>query len=149
MVPLASSETSSAPSLSTATPTGRPQTSESLITNPVTATDLTGVGGMNHFLLAEPSGKYVYVANQTDGTISAYSLNNSTGALTAIGTATASAAGTNALSYSSDGKYLYATNGTEGTVTFFTINANGSLTGAGTATAGTLPSSMATTGTNQ
>src|SRR3979490_465951 len=34
MVPLPSSDTSSAPSCATATPTGRPHTSESLITNP-------------------------------------------------------------------------------------------------------------------
>ena len=118
-----------------------------LFTNVQLSSTTTGNGPAA--VLAEPSGKYVYVANQTDGTISAYTLNNSTGALTAIGTAVAAGTGTNALSYSNDGKYLYATNGTEGTVTFFTINANGSLTGAGTATAGTLPSSIATTGTNQ
>jgi 6-phosphogluconolactonase (cycloisomerase 2 family) len=118
-----------------------------LFTNVQLSTATTGNGPSA--VLAEPSGKYVYVANQTDGTISAYTLNNSTGALTAIGTAVAAGTGTNALSYSNDGKYLYATNGTEGTVTTFTINANGSLTGAGTTTAGTLPSSIATTGTNQ
>jgi 6-phosphogluconolactonase (cycloisomerase 2 family) len=100
-------------------------------------------------VLAEPSGKYVYVANENDGTVSAYTLNNSTGALTAIGTAIAAGSGTTALSYSNDGKYLYALNGTAGTVSIFTINANGSLTAAGTATTGTAPSSIATTGTNQ
>ena len=99
--------------------------------------------------LAEPSGKYVYVANRGDGTVGAYSLNNSTGALTAIGTAIAAGSGTTALSYSNDGKYLYAVNSTAGTVSIFTINANGSLTAAGTATTGTLPTSIATTGTNQ
>lgn len=118
-----------------------------LFTNTQLSSTTTGNGPAA--VLAEPSGKYVYVANQTDGTISAYSLNNSTGALTAIGTAVAAGTGTNALSYSNDGKYLFATNGTEGTVTIFTIKANGSLTAAATATAGTLPSSIATTGTNQ
>ena len=118
-----------------------------LFTNTQLSSTTTGNGPSA--VLAEPSGKYVYVANQTDGTISAYSLNNATGALTQIGTAVAAGTGTNSLSYSNDGKYLYATNGTAGTVSIFTINANGSLTSAGTATAGTLPSSIATTGTNQ
>ena len=36
-------------------------------------------------ILAEPSGKYLYVANSGDGTISAYTLNNLTGKLTQIG----------------------------------------------------------------
>jgi 6-phosphogluconolactonase (cycloisomerase 2 family) len=99
--------------------------------------------------IAEPSGKYVYVANETNGTVSAYGLNNSTGALTVIGTPISAAAGTNSLSYSNDGKYLYATNGSAGTVSIFTIGSNGSLSAAGTATTGTLPSSIVTTGTNQ
>jgi 6-phosphogluconolactonase (cycloisomerase 2 family) len=100
-------------------------------------------------VLAEPSGKYVYVANAGDGTISAYGLNNATGALTQIGSAFAAAAGTDALSTSNDGKYLYATNNTAGTISIFTINADGTLTSAGTATAGTFPTSIATTGTYQ
>jgi 6-phosphogluconolactonase (cycloisomerase 2 family) len=100
-------------------------------------------------VLAEPSGKYVYVANAGDGTISAYSLNNSTGALTQVGSAFAAAAGTDALATSNDGKFLYATNNTAGTISIFTLNADGTLTSAGTATVGTFPTSIATTGTNQ
>lgn len=100
-------------------------------------------------VVSEPSGQYVYVANLSDGTVSAYSLNNTTGALTQIGTAVTAAAGTNSLSVSSDGKYLYATNGGAGTVSIFTIKSNGSLTSSGSATTGTGPSSIATTGTVQ
>jgi 6-phosphogluconolactonase len=100
-------------------------------------------------VLAEPSGKYVYVANTSDGTISAYTLNRSTGALKQIGSAIAAAAGTNSMSTSNDGKYLYATNGTAGSVSIFKINSTGSLTAAGTATTGTAPTSIATTGAKQ
>lgn len=100
-------------------------------------------------VVSEPSGKYVYVANLSDGTVSAYSLNNATGALTQIGTAVAAAAGTNSLSVSSDGKYLYAVNGGAGNVSIFKIGSTGALTSAGTATTGTGPSSIATTGTVQ
>jgi 6-phosphogluconolactonase (cycloisomerase 2 family) len=119
--------------------------------NLVTAKQLSSAttGDFPRAVLAEPSGKYVYVANQNDGTISAYTLNNSTGALTQIGSAIAAGSGTNVLNYSNDGKYLYAVNSTAGTVSIFTINANGSLTAAGTATTGTQPSSLAITGTNQ
>ncbi|HEY6767058.1 MAG TPA: beta-propeller fold lactonase family protein [Candidatus Sulfotelmatobacter sp.] len=100
-------------------------------------------------ILAEPSGKFVYVANTGDGTITAYSLNNLTGALKKIGSATA-AAGTNALSVSNDGKYLYATNGTAGSVSIFKIVGTGALTAAGTATTtGTSPTAIITTGNHQ
>lgn len=109
----------------------------------------TSTGNTPSAVVAEPSGKYVYVANLSDGTISAYSLNNSTGALTAIGSAVAAAAGTNWLSVSNDGKYLYATDGGAGLVSIFTIGSTGALTSAGTATTGTNPSSIATTGTWQ
>ena len=44
MVPFASSDTSKAPSLATATPTGLPQTSESLITKPVAKSSYSPVG---------------------------------------------------------------------------------------------------------
>ncbi len=100
-------------------------------------------------VLAEPSGRYVYVANYANGSVSAYSLNNSTGALTEIGTSVAAGAGTQELACSNDGKYLYAINYTAGSVSIFTINSNGSLTSVGTATTGTQPFSIATTGTNQ
>jgi 6-phosphogluconolactonase len=100
-------------------------------------------------ILAEPSGKYVYVANSGDGTISAYSLNNSTGALKQIGSAVKAAAGTDSLATSNDGKYLYATDKTAGLVSIFKINSTGTLTAAGSATTGTSPASIATTGTNQ
>ena len=100
-------------------------------------------------VVTEPSGKYVYVANLNDGTVSAYSLNNATGALTEIGTAVAAAAGTNSLSVSSDGKFLYAVDGGAALVSIFKIGSNGSLTASGTATTGNGPSSITTTGTVQ
>ncbi len=100
-------------------------------------------------VVAEPSGKYVYVANAGDGTISAYGLNLTTGALTQIGSAFPAGSGTDSLSTSNDGKYLYATNNTDGTVSSFTINANGTLTSLGTAPAGSFPTSLVTTGTVQ
>lgn len=114
----------------------------------LTQLSATATGNGPTAVLPEPSGKYVYVANTADGTISAYSLNNATGALKKIGTAVA-AAGTDSLATSNDGKYLYATNGTAGSVSMFKINSNGALASVGTATTGTLPSSISTTGSHQ
>jgi 6-phosphogluconolactonase (cycloisomerase 2 family) len=130
-----------------AEPNGNAILTYSLITAKELSSAVTGNGPTA--VLAEPSGKYVYVANSKDGTVGAYSLNNTTGALTQIGAAIAAAAGTNALNCSNDGKYLYAVNGTAGSVSIFTIGANGSLTAAGSATTGTSPSSIVTTGINQ
>jgi 6-phosphogluconolactonase (cycloisomerase 2 family) len=100
-------------------------------------------------VLAEPSGKYVYVANAGDGTISAYGLNLATGALTQIGSAFPAGAATDALSTSNDGKYLYATNNADGSISMFAINSDGTLTSVGKATTGTFPTSVVTTGTIQ
>jgi 6-phosphogluconolactonase (cycloisomerase 2 family) len=99
-------------------------------------------------ILAEPSGKFVYVANAGDGTVTVYSINNSTGALKKIGSAAASA-GTDALSISNDGKYLYATNGSAGSVSIFKIAGTGALTSAGTASTGASPTAIVTTGNHQ
>lgn len=100
-------------------------------------------------VVAEPSGKYVYVANSGDGTISAYTLANASGVLMQIGSAFSSGSGTDSLSTSNNGKYLYATNNSAGTISVFSINSDGSLTSLGTATAGTTPTSIVTTGTEQ
>jgi 6-phosphogluconolactonase (cycloisomerase 2 family) len=117
----------------------------------ITLTQLSSVptGNNPSAILAEPSGKYVYVANSGDGTISCYSLNNLTGALKQIGSAVKAAAGTDSLAASNDGKYLYATDKAAGLVSIFKINSTGTLTAAGTATTGTSPTSIVTTGTNQ
>ena len=115
----------------------------------LSALSSTATGNGPAAVVAEPSGKFVYVANLFDGTVLAYSLNNTTGALTQIGSAIAAGAGTNSLSVSSDGKYLYAVNGGAGTVSIFSIGTTGALTSKGTATTGTNPSWIATTGTVQ
>jgi 6-phosphogluconolactonase (cycloisomerase 2 family) len=110
---------------------------------------VTSTGNGPVAVLAEPSGKYVYVGNQIDGTVSAYSLNSATGALTEIGTAITAAEGTNSLAVSLDGKYLYAADGGDAEISIFSIGSTGALTLVETAATGNGPSSIATTGTNQ
>jgi len=89
------------------------------------------------------SGKYLYVANDGDSTISAYSVGSS-GALTAIGSPLTTTQ-PYYLAVDPLGKFLYATNPLNGTITGYTINSTtGALTQfSGTATAaGTQPVSL-------
>jgi 6-phosphogluconolactonase len=98
-------------------------------------------------VFTEPSGRFVYVANSSDGTISAYSLANSTGVLTPITGTFTTGSGPASLAASNDGKYLYAVNNGSGTVSIFTINNDGTLNAAGSAITATGPTSIATVGT--
>jgi 6-phosphogluconolactonase len=98
-------------------------------------------------IVAEPYGRYLYVANAGDNTISAYSIDPFTGGLTPITGTLSAPGGPVALSVSNDGKYLYVIEKSAGELQQFTINADGTLTNAGGAGLGTAPTSITTTGT--
>jgi 6-phosphogluconolactonase (cycloisomerase 2 family) len=94
-----------------------------------------------------PSGQFAYVVNNSG--VQRFTINATSGALTAVGSAVA--AGTTPVSISVDasGKFAYVANAGGG-VTRFTIDAGtGALTGPVTTAAGTGPSSVTTTGTSQ
>jgi DNA-binding beta-propeller fold protein YncE len=76
----------------------------------------------------DPSGKYVYVANNGSNTLSQYAI-GAGGTLTPMSRA-AIAAGTNPYYVTVDfsGKYVYVTNKGDNTVSQYTIGAGGSLT---------------------
>jgi 6-phosphogluconolactonase (cycloisomerase 2 family) len=57
-------------------------------------------------VVAEPSGKFLYVANSGGSSISAYSINNSTGVLTPITGTFTTGSSPDSLSVSNDGKFL-------------------------------------------
>jgi 6-phosphogluconolactonase len=76
---------------------------------------------------ADPSGKYLYVANY-DNTVSAYSINLSTGALTSI---SYYSSGVNSIGIVADpsGKYLYVANSASASISGYNINSStGALT---------------------
>ena len=100
-------------------------------------------------ILAEPSGKYLYVSNGGDSTISAYKITTTTGALKKIAGTFPTGSAPDSLSVSNDGKHLYASNKSSGTVSVFTINANGTLTAGTAAATGTAPTLIASTGITQ
>jgi 6-phosphogluconolactonase len=124
--------------------------------NPTTgALTLTGaiVGDNPSFccfnsVVVDPSGKFAYVANGGGGstTLSMYTINATTGALTSIGTI---ATGGDPVSVAVDpsGKFVYAANeafsGSAGSVSMYTIDATtGALASNGTIAAGTDPASV-------
>jgi YD repeat-containing protein len=98
----------------------------------------------------DPAGQYVYVANQSTNDVSAYTMNPSTGTLTAIpGSPYPVGAGPVSLNVDFSGQFLYVTNNSSGTISAFAITAGtGALTplsGSPFAT-GAAPISIQTTG---
>jgi DNA-binding beta-propeller fold protein YncE len=93
----------------------------------------------------DPTGKYVYVANQTDGTISQFSV-GSTGGLTVLATAATAGVGVSAVTIDPLGQYLYAPDRGSTTVSQFKIGTTGILAPmtSPTVTAGLHPTAIAT-----
>ena len=91
------------------------------------------------------------MTNFLANTISAYTINASTGALTSAGTTTA-VPGTdpNSVTVDPSGKFAYVANHGSNNVSAYTINAStGALSGGAVVAAGTNPISVTTTGTIQ
>jgi 6-phosphogluconolactonase len=118
-----------------------------------TTGDLTSIGtiaagGYPQAVAVDPAGKFVYMAtaNATPGlagSVSAYAINATTGALTSVATI---AAGTDPVSMAVDpsGKFAYVTNSGSNDVEMYTIDATtGALASIGTIAAGTNPVSVA------
>jgi 6-phosphogluconolactonase (cycloisomerase 2 family) len=72
-------------------------------------------------LAIDPTGRFAYAANQTDNTITAYSIDQTTGALTSLGAAF------NPVVHAS-GRWLYVLNLSPASVAAFSIGASGALT---------------------
>jgi YVTN family beta-propeller protein len=80
-------------------------------------------------------GSFAYVANESSNTISAYSINASTGALTPVADSPFASTGTGpvAAAVDPDGTYLYVANNASNTVSVYSIDAStGALTAVGT-----------------
>jgi 6-phosphogluconolactonase (cycloisomerase 2 family) len=92
----------------------------------------------------DPSGKFAYVANEFDGTVSGYTIDPTTGALNAIGSVMA---GTDPIFVAVDpsGKFAYVANLGDGTISGYAINqSSGVLTAISLpVTAGKFPNSVA------
>ena len=116
----------------------------------------------NKSITIDPTGKYLYSVNPsssatTDGSVSAYSINGTTGALSAIGTF-ATGNRPQSISIAPNGKFAYVvyfgSNGvngvTNGNVTAFSIDSNtGALTNIGNYAAGSESESIAVDSTGK
>jgi len=90
-------------------------------------------------LTATAAPEYAYATNQSDNTVSQYSI-GAGGILTSMGTQ-ATGAEPNALAVVPSGRYLYVANWIDNTLSEYSINA-GSLTAIGTAATGNNPASI-------
>jgi 6-phosphogluconolactonase (cycloisomerase 2 family) len=99
----------------------------------------------------EPSGRFAYVANGDSRTVSVFSIDAVSGALSAVSTiGVADQLSPWAVSADPSGKFLYVANAGSHNVSVYTINAvSGVLTFVGNVAAGTGPVSITTTGTMQ
>jgi 6-phosphogluconolactonase len=117
-------------------------------TGALTSTGTIAAGGVPNSVAVDPAGKFVYMAtaNVTPGlagSVSTYTINATTGALTSVGTI---AAGTYPVFVAVDpaGNIAYVTNSGSNDVSMYTIDATtGALTSMGTIAAGTGPVSVA------
>jgi 6-phosphogluconolactonase len=107
-------------------------------------------GDFTFSVTVDPSGKFAYVGNYSSNSISAFTINTNTGALTAIsGSPFAAGASPQSVTVDSSGKFAYVANFNSNDVSAFTINASsGALTPVGSPvpTAGVSPYSVVTTG---
>ena len=104
-----------------------------------------GAGALS--IAIDPTGTFAYVANETAATVSEYSINASTGALTAVsGSPLATVTSPESLAIDPAGRYLYAANVTaKNEIAVYSITpSSGVLAAAGAPiAAGTLPISFA------
>lgn len=105
------------------------------------------VGTTPSALVIDPWGQYLYVADSGSKSISAFSIDPLSGELTTISGTFSTSGAPSAVAVSNDGKILYATDKDIGELDQFTINSDGTLTGAGGAGVGTAPTSVTTVGT--
>jgi 6-phosphogluconolactonase (cycloisomerase 2 family) len=87
-----------------------------------------GTGSSSRAVKADPTGKFLYVANTFSGDISAFGINAGTGALSPVpGSPFPIEAGVNGIAIDPTGAYLYAISGSSGNLWEFSIDAAGVL----------------------
>jgi 6-phosphogluconolactonase (cycloisomerase 2 family) len=92
-------------------------------------------------------GEFVYVANVGDNTISAYTINSSTGALTAIGSPVSTGTSPVSITVDHSGQFAYVANEGSNSISIYTISTTDGTLAASTTptvTVGTNPTSVVT-----
>ncbi|MBC7753872.1 MAG: beta-propeller fold lactonase family protein, partial [Moraxellaceae bacterium] len=106
-----------------------------IVNSPFSITGHAGTYGV----VIHPNNKYIYAANVSTGTVSAFSITPQTGKLVSLGAPIASGGNSpNGLFFHPTGRYLYVTNQTTNDITGFYVASDGTLT--------TMPARFPTTG---
>lgn len=79
-------------------------------------------GNGSYYVAVHPTGRFAYVANGGGGTVSAFSVDGVTGALTPVGSATATE-GLRTITVAPSGRFLYVANENAGNVAAFAVDA--------------------------
>jgi len=122
-------------------------------TGGINGTGITGTPEFFNSVAVDPSGKFAYAADGGwfpagssfvgDSSVSMYTINSTTGALTSIGMI-AAGTGPDSVAVDPAGKFAYVTNSASNDVSMYTINSTtGALTSIGMIAAGTGPDSVA------
>ena len=91
----------------------------------------------------DPTGTYAYVVNSADNSVTQFTANPSTGALTMNGPDVATGAWPSWVAVDPSGKFAYITNSADRTISQFVIGSTGRLTPNGSFTLGAQPGGMA------
>ena len=75
-------------------------------------------------MAVDPSGKFAYVANLSSGNVSAFAIDASSGALTAVGTVAAQNR-PNSVAIHPTGRFVYVSNGLSNNISAYTVAAAG------------------------
>ena len=104
---------------------------------------------VNIIVAVDPYGEFVYVANRSTQNVTPYTINQTTGALTA-GTTVAAELNPQAITVDPSGRYVYVANGDSNSVSGYTIDSGtGALSTNGSVATGLFPRSIVTTGVIQ
>ncbi len=115
-------------------------------TGALTAGASASAGTSPSAIAIDPTGRFAYVANSGSNNVSAFAINNSTGALTSLGAAVAAGQGPQSVLVDPSGNFVYAGNGKDTQVSIYSINpSTGALTQVNTLPARGNPASLALT----
>jgi 6-phosphogluconolactonase (cycloisomerase 2 family) len=95
-----------------------------------TVTPVSNAGILPYQGSMDPTGQFLYVANNQDNKITAFSVNTATGALTQIGSPTVPGNGPSMVLTDRHGKFLYVVNSLDDTISCFPINTTTGALGA-------------------
>ncbi len=121
------------------------------VVSPVNPPNIFSTGAGPIAIAMSPKAPFLYIANQSAGTISAYNVDPSVGSLgnlqgSPFAVTSPAVSNPSAMVISPNGSFLYVANATQGTVAAFSIGSNGGLTAVGAPVAlgaGATPTSLA------